>query len=69
VALLRTFCALKLWHIQFNVINKETLLQAQAAPEDYRNLLVRVAGYSAYFVDLSPGLQMEIIARVEHAAV
>ena len=66
VALLRGFCALKLWHIQFNVIRKETLLKAQEEPEMYKNLLVRVAGYSAYFVDLSPGLQNEIIARVEH---
>jgi len=65
-ALLRSFCALKLWHIQFNVVNRETLCKAQADPETYRNLLVRVAGYSAYFVDLSPGLQNEIIARVEH---
>jgi len=69
VAFLRAFCALKLWHIQFNVINKETLLNAQKNPDIYRNLLVRVAGYSAYFVDLSPELQDEIIARVEHTSV
>lgn len=69
IALLRGFCALKLWHIQFNVINKETLLKAQEDPEGYKNLLVRVAGYSAYFTDLSHGLQNEIIARVEHTSV
>jgi formate C-acetyltransferase len=66
MSLIRTFCDLKLWHLQFNIINKATLLAAQANPEKYRNLLVRVAGYSAYFVDLSPGLQNEIIARTEH---
>lgn len=66
VAFIRTFCALKLWHMQFNVIHKETLYKAQEHPKEFKNLLVRVAGYSAYFVDLSPGLQNEIIARVEH---
>ena len=66
MSLIRTFCDLKLWHVQFNIINKATLLAAQANPEKYRNLLVRVAGYSAYFVDLSPELQNEILARTEH---
>jgi formate C-acetyltransferase len=55
-----------MWHLQFNVINRETLIAAQRDPEKYRNLLVRVAGYSAYFVDLSPQLQEEIIRRTEH---
>lgn len=67
ISLIRSFCDLKLWHLQFNVINRETLLAAQKDPEKYCNLLVRVAGYSAYFVDLSPELQNEIIARTEHA--
>jgi len=67
MSLIRTFCDLKLWHLQFNVINRETLLAAQREPEKYRNLLVRVAGYSAYFVDLSTELQNEIIARTEHS--
>jgi formate C-acetyltransferase len=66
MSFVRSFCDLKLWHIQFNIINKATLLAAQAEPEKYRTLLVRVAGYSAYFVDLSPELQNEIIARTEH---
>jgi formate C-acetyltransferase len=66
MSLIRTFCDLKLWHLQFNVINRETLLAAQREPEKYRNLIVRVAGYSAYFVDLSTELQNEIIARTEH---
>jgi formate C-acetyltransferase len=62
---IRTWCDLKLWHVQFNVLNRETLLAAQQDPEKYRNLVVRIAGYSAYFVDLSPMQQAEIIARTE----
>ncbi|WP_089608549.1 (2S)-3-sulfopropanediol dehydratase [Dehalobacterium formicoaceticum] len=69
VSYIRTFCDLKLWHVQFNIVNKATLLAAQDDPEKYRNLLVRVAGYSAYFVDLSPELQQDIIERTEHEAV
>lgn len=67
MALVRTACDMKMWHIQFNIINRDTLLAAQREPEKYRNLLVRVAGYSAYFVDLTPALQSEIIRRTEHA--
>lgn len=63
--LIRTWCDLKHWHVQFNILNKETLLAAQKDPEKYRNLIVRIAGYSAYFVDLSPSQQAEIIARTE----
>ena len=66
MALIRTASDMKMWHIQFNIINRDTLLAAQADPERYRNLLVRVAGYSAYFVDLTPALQNEIIRRTEH---
>ncbi len=66
VSFLRTWIDLKLWHVQFNIINKETLLAAQRDPDKYRSLLVRVAGYSAYFVDLSPDLQDDIIRRTEH---
>ncbi len=51
---IRTWCDLKLWHIQFNVINADTLKKAQKDPQKYRNLIVRIAGYSAYFVDLTP---------------
>ena len=69
VAFLRTFCDLKLWHIQFNIINKETLLAAQKDPEKYRGLIVRIAGYSAYFVDLSPDLQDDLIRRTEHSTI
>ncbi len=62
---IRTWSALKHWHVQFNILNKETLLAAQKEPEKYRNLIVRIAGYSAYFVELSPMQQAEIIARTE----
>ena len=66
VSFIRTFCDLKLWHVQFNVVNKQTLVAAQKDPQKYRNLIVRIAGYSAYFVDLSPDLQNDLIARTEH---
>jgi len=55
-------------HIQFNVVDAETLRKAQAKPEEYQNLIVRVAGYSDYFVDLGKDLQNEIIARTEQKA-
>jgi formate C-acetyltransferase len=54
-------------HVQFNVVSADTLRQAKAEPEAHRGLIVRVAGYSDYFCDLSEGLQDEIIARTEHA--
>lgn len=66
MSLIRTACDLKMWHLQFNIINRETLIAAKKEPEKYRDLLVRVAGYSAYFVDLSPQLQDEIIHRTAH---
>lgn len=69
VSFIRTFCDLKLWHVQFNVVNKQTLVAAQKDPQKYRNLIVRIAGYSAYFVDLSPDLQNDLIARTEHDAM
>ena len=66
VSFIRTWCDLKLWHVQFNIINKQTLVSAQKNPEKYRGLIVRIAGYSAYFVDLSPDLQNDLIARTGH---
>jgi formate C-acetyltransferase len=66
VDFIRVFCDLKLWHIQFNVINQSTLLRAQKEPDLYRHLIVRVAGYSAYFTDLSVDLQNDLIARSCH---
>lgn len=69
VAFIRTWCDLKLWHLQFNVINRETLLAAKKEPDKYRSLIVRIAGYSAYFTDLSPDLQDDLIARTEHTDI
>ena len=67
VLLLRGFCRLKIPHVQFNVVSAETLRQAQAHPEEYRGLVVRVAGYSAYFTELDHELQDEIISRTAFA--
>jgi formate C-acetyltransferase len=61
--LIRTYFKLNGHHIQFNVVDSDLLRQAQATPDDYRDLLVRVAGYSDYFVDLDQDHQEEIIAR------
>jgi formate C-acetyltransferase len=66
VRLLRGFQALKGWHVQFNVISTETLLDAQKHPEKYRDLVVRVAGYSALFVTLDKATQDDIIRRTVH---
>ena len=66
MAFLRTFCDLRLWHVQFNVVNKETLEAAQRDPARYKGLIVRIAGFSAYFVDLSRDLQDDLIARTSH---
>jgi formate C-acetyltransferase len=64
--LIRSYFRLDGHHIQFNVVDAATLRRAQAHPEQYRDLIVRVAGYSDYFCDLSVALQDEIIARTEH---
>ena len=66
VQLVRSYFKMDGHHIQFNVIDADTLRQAQRNPEQYRDLIVRVAGYSDYFCDLSEVLQDEIIARTEH---
>jgi len=68
VQLVRTYFKLDGHHIQFNVVDAKTLRKAQANPEEYRDLIVRVAGYSDYFCDLSEALQEEIIGRTEHDA-
>ncbi len=52
--------------VQYNVVNAETLRKAQARPEDYHNLVVRIAGFSAYFVDMTTEMQNDIISRAEH---
>lgn len=63
--LVRAYFRMDGHHIQFNVVSAETLRKAQAHPEKYSNLIVRVAGYSDYFNDLTPELQEEIICRTE----
>ena len=60
---IRAFFDQKGMHMQFNVVSRETLLDAQAHPDQYRNLVVRVAGYSALFTTLSKSLQDDIINR------
>ncbi|MDZ7740693.1 MAG: trans-4-hydroxy-L-proline dehydratase [Bacteroidota bacterium] len=66
IHLIRAYFRMKGHHIQFNVVTAKTLKKAQEEPEKYRDLIVRVAGYSDYFVDLSTELQEEIIRRTEH---
>lgn len=67
ISYLKTWKELHVPHIQFNVVDKKTLVAAQNYPEKYADLIVRVAGFSAYFVDLSRGLQDHVIARTEQS--
>ena len=69
MALLKSMCSLGIFHVQFNVIDRETLLAAQERPEEYRGLLIRVAGYTAYFTELGKDVQDEIIARTEQESL
>jgi formate C-acetyltransferase len=69
VQLVRSYFRMDGHHIQFNVVTAETLRAAQREPEKHRDLIVRVAGYSDYFCDLSEALQEEIIARTEHRSL
>jgi formate C-acetyltransferase len=62
-ALVRAYFRMGGHHVQFNVVKSETLRDAQQHPDKYRDLIVRVAGYSDYFVDIGIELQDEIIAR------
>jgi formate C-acetyltransferase len=64
--LIRSYFALGGHHIQFNIVDTATLLAAQACPEDYKDLLVRMAGYSDYFNDMNEDLQQEVIDRTEN---
>ena len=66
VALIRAYFSMGGHHIQFNIVDTQTLLDAQQQPDDYKDLLVRVAGYSDYFNDMTEQLQNEIIARTEN---
>lgn len=69
VHLIRGYFRLGGHHIQFNVVDSDTLREAQNSPENHRDLIVRVAGYSDYFCDLSPDLQEEIISRTAHNCI
>lgn len=69
VSLIRSFFDQKGSHVQFNVVSKETLLDAQKHPEKYKSLVVRVAGYSALFTSLSRSLQDDIIHRTEQGYI
>lgn len=66
--IIRTFVDLNIYHIQFNVVSSEVLRCAQEKPEDYKSLIVRVAGYSAYFTELCREMQDDIIHRTIHMA-
>ena len=68
ISIIRTFFVeLKGWHVQYNIVSRETLIAAKQNPEEYRDLIVRVAGYSAFFTMLSPDTQDDIIDRTEHS--
>lgn len=63
--LLKTQCTLDIYHTQYNIIDRDILIDAQKHPEDHKDLLVRVAGYSAFFVELGKDIQDDIIQRTE----
>ena len=65
VALIKTYFDLDGMELQFNIASAETLRDAQLHPEDHRDLVVRIAGFSAYFVELHKGLQDDVIRRTE----
>jgi pyruvate formate-lyase/glycerol dehydratase family glycyl radical enzyme len=67
--LIRTYFSQGGKHVQFNVVNKKMLLEAQVQPENHKDLIVRVAGYSAYFIALGTPVQDEIICRTEYASI
>ena len=67
-SLIRTLVDLSIYHIQFNVTNSDTLCKAQANPDKYKGLIIRVAGYSAYFTELCREMQDDIIQRTIHEA-
>ena len=63
---LKAFMRLKIQHIQFNIVSADTLREAQKNPHNYKDLVIRVAGYSAIFVELNEAIQNDIISRTEH---
>jgi len=68
LSLIKTFMDLGGWHIQFNVVDSRMLRDAQLHPENYRDLIVRVAGFSAFWVELNKNVQDEVIARTEFSS-
>jgi formate C-acetyltransferase len=68
MSLIKGMCTLDVYHAQYNVVTRETLLAAQRKPEEYKHLLIRVAGYTAFFVELGKEVQDEIIGRTEIGA-
>jgi formate C-acetyltransferase len=68
-SMIRTFCEAGGFLVQFNIVDVETLREAQREPEKHKDLLVRVATYSAYFVELSPEMQEDVIRRIEFREV
>jgi len=66
LAFIKTFCMLKCWHVQFNMVSAQVLKEAQENPEKYQDLLIRVAGYTARFVTLDRRIQNDIIDRTEY---
>ena len=69
MSLLKSMCSLGVFHAQFNIIDRETLIAAQEKPEEYKGLLIRVAGYTAYFTELGRDVQDEIIGRTFHGNI
>lgn len=63
--MLKTMCMLDVYHAQINCVDRETLIDAQVNPDKHRDLLIRVAGYTAFFVELGKETQDEIIGRTE----
>lgn len=67
--LLKTLCTLDIYHVQFNVVDREVLIDAQKHPEKHKGLLIRVAGYTAFYVELGKEVQDEIISRTEISVI
>ena len=69
MSFLKSLCAMGIYHVQFNVVDEKELLDAQVHPEDHKGLLIRVAGYTAFFTELSPDTQNDIISRTTQKAM
>lgn len=69
MSFLKSMCAMGVFHVQFNVVDEEELRDAQAHPEDHSGLLIRVAGYTAYFTELGPETQGDIISRTSQTSI